>query len=279
MTSVLENVAIDCADAYELARFWSAVTGCPVRPDARPGDHETQVALSEGPVLYFNQVPEPKTVKNRLHLCLGPATSREAEIERLLGLGAVFVADPEGNEFCVLRTASERAAMSRAGSVEEGEGASVADGESVARPDHRALVDSDERPVAVIEVTGVWVVPLADVDLAHVVDEGEGHTSVAEWREEHERSGTARRCVPRSGILASPWTTRRRPSWNGSGSPPTSVPITFDPPSRGVRDQSASLPQLPRGNGPRSVHMCVASCHPTITARVHVQDEGDIDPA
>ncbi len=261
MTSVLENVAIDCADAYELARFWSAVTGCPVHPDARPGDHETQVMLSEGPVLYFNQVPEPKTVKNRLHLCLRPTTSREEEVERLLGLGATLVADqrqpdgagwavladPEGNEFCVLRSASERAAMSRAGSVKEAEedeeGGPVTGEGSVARAEHRSaaefgslptaefafpgplrdrlvgaildgaktsttglvvdyehegealpvvgdrsvVVDSDELPVAVIEVTGVRVVPLADVDLAHVVDEGEGHTSVAEWREAHER--------------------------------------------------------------------------------------------
>lgn len=49
------------------------------------------------------------------------------------------------------------------------------------------VIDSDDRPVAVIEVTGVRVVPLAQVDLAHVVDEGEGHTSVAEWRAGHER--------------------------------------------------------------------------------------------
>ncbi|MEV0205524.1 ASCH domain-containing protein [Streptomyces sp. NPDC050788] len=53
--------------------------------------------------------------------------------------------------------------------------------------DRLVVVDSDERPVAVIEVTGVRVVPLADVDLAHVVDEGEGDTSVAEWRAGHER--------------------------------------------------------------------------------------------
>ncbi|WET82553.1 ASCH domain-containing protein [Amycolatopsis sp. QT-25] len=49
------------------------------------------------------------------------------------------------------------------------------------------VIDSDDRPVAVIEVTGVRVVPLAQVDLAHVVDEGEGYTSVAEWRASHER--------------------------------------------------------------------------------------------
>ncbi|MFJ8623463.1 VOC family protein [Kitasatospora sp. NPDC093550] len=124
MVSVLQNVAIDCADAYELARFWSKVTGRPLDPDDEPGSHETQVMLAEGPVLYFNQVPEPKTVKNRIHLCLRPETSRDEEVERLLALGATLVADrrdpdgsgwavladPEGNEFCVLRSAAERAA-------------------------------------------------------------------------------------------------------------------------------------------------------------------------
>ncbi|MGY6021833.1 ASCH domain-containing protein [Streptomyces spinosirectus] len=48
------------------------------------------------------------------------------------------------------------------------------------------VVDSDDRAVAVIEVTGVRVVPLRDVDVAHARDEGEGHTSVDEWRAEHE---------------------------------------------------------------------------------------------
>ncbi|WP_439678904.1 VOC family protein [Embleya sp. MST-111070] len=125
MVSVLQNVAIDCADAYELARFWSGVTGRPLHPEDKPGARETEVQLADGPVLYFNQVPEAKTVKNRVHLCLRPETSRDEEVERLLGLGAslfadhrnpdgsgwVILADPEGNEFCVLRSAAERAAM------------------------------------------------------------------------------------------------------------------------------------------------------------------------
>lgn len=124
MVSVVQNVAIDCADAYELARFWSEVTGCPTDPQDGPGAPETQVTLPGGPVLYFHQVPEPKTVKNRLHLCLRPTTSREEEADRLLRLGATLVADhrepdgagwvvladPEGNEFCVLRSDSDRAA-------------------------------------------------------------------------------------------------------------------------------------------------------------------------
>ncbi|MGW0664504.1 VOC family protein [Streptodolium elevatio] len=129
MVSVVQNLAIDCSDAYGLARFWSEVTGCPLDPEAKPGSHETQVMLPEGAVLYFNQVPEPKTVKNRIHLCLRPTTSREEEVERLLALGAGLVADrrepdgagwavladPEGNEFCVLRSDSDRAAMSSPG--------------------------------------------------------------------------------------------------------------------------------------------------------------------
>ncbi|MFC1421231.1 ASCH domain-containing protein [Streptacidiphilus cavernicola] len=53
--------------------------------------------------------------------------------------------------------------------------------------DRSVVIDSQDRPVAVIEVTGVRVVPLAQVDLAHVVDEGEGHAGVAEWRAGHER--------------------------------------------------------------------------------------------
>ncbi|CAL9284989.1 hypothetical protein SUDANB25_00982 [Streptomyces sp. SudanB25_2051] len=49
-----------------------------------------------------------------------------------------------------------------------------------------ALLDSAGRPVAVVEVTRVRVVPLADVDLRHAVDEGEGHRTVAQWRRAHE---------------------------------------------------------------------------------------------
>jgi uncharacterized protein YhfF len=50
-----------------------------------------------------------------------------------------------------------------------------------------AVIDSAGRPVAVIETTAVRVMRLADVDLAHALGEGEGYTSVAEWRAEHER--------------------------------------------------------------------------------------------
>jgi uncharacterized protein YhfF len=52
--------------------------------------------------------------------------------------------------------------------------------------DRSVVVDSADRPVAVIETTGVRIVPLADVDLDHAVDEGEGHATVKDWRRDHE---------------------------------------------------------------------------------------------
>ncbi len=59
--------------------------------------------------------------------------------------------------------------------------------EPLPQPGQRlAVVDSDDRPVAVIELTEVRVVRLADVDLRHAVDEGEGDESVAQWRAAHE---------------------------------------------------------------------------------------------
>ena len=60
--------------------------------------------------------------------------------------------------------------------------------EPLPRPGLRqAVVDSAGHPVAVIETTAVRVVRLGDVDLAHALGEGEGYTSVAEWRAGHER--------------------------------------------------------------------------------------------
>ncbi len=57
--------------------------------------------------------------------------------------------------------------------------------------DRSVLVDSHDRPVAVLEVTGLRVVRLADVDLAHVRSEGEGHQSLAQWRDSHEHFWTS----------------------------------------------------------------------------------------
>ncbi|WP_327291344.1 ASCH domain-containing protein [Streptomyces sp. NBC_01198] len=61
------------------------------------------------------------------------------------------------------------------------------EGEALPEPGQRSVVvDSDGRPVAVIEITEVRVVPLREVDLAHALDEGEGDESVAAWRRGHE---------------------------------------------------------------------------------------------
>ncbi|MCP3803017.1 VOC family protein [Allokutzneria sp. A3M-2-11 16] len=116
MASTVYNVAFDCANPYELAAFWEQVVGHPQHEEDRPGDEETVIELPTGMNLYFQRVPEGKAVKNRVHVCLRPDRPRDAEIERLLGIGATLLedkrepdgtgwavlGDPEGNEFCVL---------------------------------------------------------------------------------------------------------------------------------------------------------------------------------
>jgi predicted enzyme related to lactoylglutathione lyase len=116
--SAILNVTFDCRDAAHQARFWSAVTRWPASKQEMPGNPFWLVAStgSDGVHLVFVEVPEPKTVKNRVHLDLVPEEgSQDDEVVRLEALGArivddrrmaepggwVMMADPEGNEFCV----------------------------------------------------------------------------------------------------------------------------------------------------------------------------------
>jgi predicted enzyme related to lactoylglutathione lyase len=121
--SQIRTITVDCADAGVVGRFWQTVLGWPLEMDP-----ESSAAFLENPAgephLLFQRVPEPKTVKNRMHLDLGrPERRRDEEVERLLAAGAtiyedhrnpdgtgwVTMADPEGNEFCVERSDAERA--------------------------------------------------------------------------------------------------------------------------------------------------------------------------
>lgn len=119
------HITVDAANPYELAVFWSTATGWPVSDIDKPGDEEVLVeAPAPIPGLLFIAVPEGKSVKNRVHLDWVPeARTRDEEVKRLLTLGAkihedhrtpegpgwVTMHDPEGNEFCVERSAAERA--------------------------------------------------------------------------------------------------------------------------------------------------------------------------
>lgn len=112
MTLTLSQIAIDARDPETLAKWWSEVLGWPMRVDS-DGDAFVTPAPGQGTELLFLGVPEGKTVKNRVHLDFTP-DDQAAEVERLIGLGAtrvdigqgeqswVVLADPEGNEFCVL---------------------------------------------------------------------------------------------------------------------------------------------------------------------------------
>jgi len=116
MASRFTELIIDCADPERAAAFWEAALGWERRLDTQ-GDVELVGPPGSGPSLLFQRVPEPKTLKNRLHIDLNPVGCEQSEeVERLLRLGARRVdigqgvqtwevlADPEGNEFCVLRT-------------------------------------------------------------------------------------------------------------------------------------------------------------------------------
>ncbi|MFI5641353.1 VOC family protein [Streptomyces goshikiensis] len=124
MASSVQHVTIDCADTYRLATFWAEVLDGKIGDDDLPGDPEALVE-SDGVSLLFIAVPEGKAVKNRIHFDIRPTDrGRDEEVERLLALGATLVADRrrpdgsgwatltdiEGNEFCVERSAAERAA-------------------------------------------------------------------------------------------------------------------------------------------------------------------------
>ena len=129
MASRFTEIVVDCHDTEAQAAFWAAVLGYQV-VDSSDGDVEIAPWAEEPadladqvrraptvPTLMFQHVPEGKTVKNRLHLDVSPIDrTQEAEVERLIALGArhadigqgeqswVVLADPEGNEFCVLRS-------------------------------------------------------------------------------------------------------------------------------------------------------------------------------
>ncbi|CAI9398813.1 VOC family protein [Nocardioides sp. T2.26MG-1] len=129
MTAFVAHTTIDCRNAYELSEWWKRVLGY-VDLDGDPnlpGHEECMIRDPEtGHRLLFIEVPEEKVGKNRLHLDLRPRSgTRDAEVERLLAHGAVQVADlrglhgpgtgwvvladPEGNEFCILRSEGELA--------------------------------------------------------------------------------------------------------------------------------------------------------------------------
>jgi hypothetical protein len=112
----ISSVCIDAVEPRPVANFWAAVLGWEVVEDDDDGISLASPAR-DLPALDILVVPEGKQVKNRLHLDLrADGNSFDAELDRLEGLGArrvdvgqgpdvtwVVLADPEGNEFCLLR--------------------------------------------------------------------------------------------------------------------------------------------------------------------------------
>jgi predicted enzyme related to lactoylglutathione lyase len=131
----LVHLVVDAADPPGLARFWSAALGWEIGAE-EPGEvvvwpHGYDYPDPGALPLVFVGVPEPKAGKNRLHIDLASASAahQAAEVDRLLGLGAtragigqgevpwVVLADPEGNEFCVLDPRPVYAGIGRVAAV------------------------------------------------------------------------------------------------------------------------------------------------------------------
>jgi predicted enzyme related to lactoylglutathione lyase len=112
MPSKWEQIVVDAEDPARLARWWAAALGYQIVHE-EPDEVEIRQTPDTLPGLLFGSAPEPKTVKNRLHIDVRP-DDQESEVERLVDMGArhvdigqhdvswVVLADPEGNEFCVL---------------------------------------------------------------------------------------------------------------------------------------------------------------------------------
>jgi predicted enzyme related to lactoylglutathione lyase len=114
-TGAIAAIVQDCGDPAALAPFWSAATGWPIVAQS-PTYVFLRAPDGGGPFLALVRVDEPKTAKHRVHLDVRPYAGDDhaAEVDRLLSLGAtradigqgdvpwVVLADPEGNEVCVL---------------------------------------------------------------------------------------------------------------------------------------------------------------------------------
>ena len=115
MSLTLSHTTVDARDPYAQARWWCEMAEFSPHEDVYPGSDECYVISKHGYTVLFMLVPDEKTVKNRVHFCMRPEDrSQDEEVERAIALGAtvltdfrdshgwVVMADPEGNEFCIL---------------------------------------------------------------------------------------------------------------------------------------------------------------------------------
>jgi hypothetical protein len=127
MGLVVSQLTIDSADPAAQARWWAQALGWELLGET--SDDEAEIGPPDGSTAawLFEKVPEGKSVKNRLHPDLRPpdGSDQATELERLLALGATSVdigqgdvtwhvlADPEGNEFCLLRSTPSQVAAAQ----------------------------------------------------------------------------------------------------------------------------------------------------------------------
>src|SRR3546814_10559591 len=100
MTCFVSHTSVDCRNAYELSEWWKTLLGYVDEEDEpnEPGHQECMIQSPDGEHrILFIEVPDAKSVKNRLHFDLRPAAvSRDEEVERVLALGATQIDDQRG---------------------------------------------------------------------------------------------------------------------------------------------------------------------------------------
>jgi hypothetical protein len=113
MSLKFQATVVDCNEALRVGTFWAELLNLPLEADEDGTECWVEPGGDAADILFLT-VPEAKTVKNRLHIDLRP-DDQDAEVARALALGAshadigqgtqtwVVLADPEGNEFCILR--------------------------------------------------------------------------------------------------------------------------------------------------------------------------------
>jgi catechol 2,3-dioxygenase-like lactoylglutathione lyase family enzyme len=199
----LIRIVFNALDVDAQARFWRAALGWPAAEDP-PGDGRRVGPRGGESHLLFVPSDEPKMAKNRLHLDLAGRPDQAREVDRLIGMGAArayigqgqvpweVLADPEGNEFCVLAEADPYAAEWPLAVINLDATNPAAQGRFWAAVTGWPVVAQDDRAVVLRSPSGTGPVLMMGPPVAPKLGQNRLHLDVAPWRGEDPRREVSR---------------------------------------------------------------------------------------